>query len=70
MSKDKKVTMYVMELDLDEKVVKELCDYALEAIKNDIPELVNYAVNKILAQKMLEESPKKVAKKKSSKKSK
>lgn len=53
MQKDKKITMHVIEIELDEKTVKELCDYALEEIKNDIPSLVNYAANKILTQKML-----------------
>ena len=64
MKKDKKITMHVIEIELDEKTVKELCDYALEEIKNDIPELVNYAANKILAQKMLlEKTSKKIVKK-------
>jgi len=48
---------------IGQKTVKELCEYALEEIKNDIPSLVNYAVNKILAQKMLEKPSKKIAKK-------
>jgi len=64
MKKDKKITMHVIEIELDEKTVKELCDYALEEIKNDIPSLVNYAANKILTQKMLlEKTSKKIVKK-------
>ena len=65
MQKDKKITMHVIEVELDEKTVEELCDYALEEIKNDIPSLVNYAANKILAQKILEKPSKKSTKKNS-----
>ena len=46
--RDKIITMHEIELDLDEKVIKGLCKYALKEIKNDTQALVNYAANKIL----------------------
>ena len=48
MKKDKIITMHEIELDLDDKVIKGLCTYALKEIKNDTQALVNYAANKIL----------------------
>ena len=48
--KDKIIKMCEMELDLDEKTIKGLCEYALKEIKNDRDALVNYAANKILTQ--------------------
>jgi len=45
---DKIVQMVEIELDLDEKVIDGLIEYALKNIKNDRNALINYAANKIL----------------------
>ena len=56
MAKEKEIKMLEIELEIDNETVKKLCDYALEEIKNDINALVNYAANKILSRKILEQS--------------
>lgn len=49
-NKDKIITMHEMELDLDQKTIDGLCEWALKNIKNDRDALVNYAVNKVLGE--------------------
>ena len=47
---DKMITYQEIELDLEEHVIKGLCEYALKEIANDTEALINYAANKILAE--------------------
>jgi hypothetical protein len=47
-SMEKHVDMVEFDVDLSEQEIDQLCNYALEHIKNDKKALVNYAVNDIL----------------------
>jgi rubrerythrin len=39
-----------IEVELSDKIIEGLCDYALEAIKNDRDALIDYAAGKILSE--------------------
>jgi hypothetical protein len=48
--KEKTITYYIMELNLDKKLSRKLANLGLNLIVDDEAELINYSVNYLLRQ--------------------
>jgi len=52
--KESKETVYRYEMEYDDNIEKPLIDWAMKRIVNDKEALINYAVNGILREQMIE----------------
>jgi len=52
MAKEKKITMYEIEVDIPEELVEKIKRSALEWIKDDAQALLNYGCNRILREQI------------------
>jgi ribonuclease HI len=59
MSKEKKIVMYEIEVDIPEELVEKIRRLALEWIKDDTQALLNYGCNRILREQIEKEKKQK-----------